>query len=590
MSAVLGALLLTTPAVAQTKGSNTANSDPVVCFDDILRDAENALQAYSIALTKAWTQEPDCRRQAPSAPELGACWDLLLAARPLITQAGNLNEQARHMQSPEDADRLSQQAGSLMRQAADLVRKARECFKPVFAQWQKNGGRYITAKGGTSDSPGENSGENSGPPVPPSPRPAGPRQPIPRPAVASNTTPSEPDNRTSSASLSLKIAAQKAADAIIAGNDSRQALADLNRAQRALPPNVPRPVECRGIMVEAASQRRIQPDYAIRQAQKAAACYDRKLVAVSRPQQSQTAGPSVCAVQRPLADPVARFAWSKEDADALYQYGVFEGVTDCISDPRQLCPLVAGLALGRIKWAAKALGVLGNLQAAQALLEGPPPHSTNPNVIKRGIEDGQQYCAYYVRLVAGAVRRSPAPLPPSTGAQPAAPPPSQPPAVPKPSEPPAAPSAPTTATLINDSSSDRYYVWDSSNPQFKVFAHVDYGELIINLRTQLKTADGTTVRSTVLRGSEQFQKILQFFKGRFDRILGTWYFDTNIEAFNKAITAGMSPEAAALNTWTGQQASAAGYSRVVILSLEGSPGNYSKVKVTFHRPNDGVAR
>ena len=90
-------------------------------------------------------------------------------------------------------------------------------------------------------------------------------------------------------------------------------------------------------------------------------------------------------------------------------------------------------------------------------------------------------------------------------------------------------------------------------------------------------------------GSEPFHKILQFFAGRFKGIRGSWSFGTNLEAFNKAITTGMSPVEAALKTWTGQQAKDAGYSRVVIRSLEGPAGHYSKVTVSFFHPNDGAA-
>jgi hypothetical protein len=47
----------------------------------------------------------------------------------------------------------------------------------------------------------------------------------------------------------------------------------------------------------------------------------------------------------------------------------------------------------------------------------------------------------------------------------------------------------------------------------------------------------------------------------------------------------MSPvDAARLETWTGQQATKAGYSRVVIRSLEGPAGHYSKVTVSFFHP------
>lgn len=345
MSAMLGILLLTTPAFAQTQASNTANSDPVVCFEDVLRDAENALQASSIALTRAWTQEANCRQQAPSADELGACWDLLLEARPLITQAGNLNEQARRASSPDDADRLSQQAGALMRRAADLVRKARDCFNPVFAQWQKNGGRYIAAKGATSDS-----GASSAPQVPSLP-PVGLPGPGPRRPAVSPPKPSEPDNASSPATLSVRIAAHKAADTIVAGNDSRAALGELNKAQQALPPNVPRPIQCWGMMVDAASKRNVEPGYAIPQAQRAAACYDGEGVGVSGRPREFPGRQRVCDLQQLAAIIFQRYGPDKPPI-AIYT--------------------VRNLPRGTYVIALQGLepGVVGGYDASQAWLSG----------------------------------------------------------------------------------------------------------------------------------------------------------------------------------------------------------------------------
>jgi|GEM_PF-6207323 len=321
VSAVIGMILPTTLAFGQTNPGSVANTDPVVCFDEVLRDAENALQAYSIALTGSWTREADCRRQAPAAPELGDCWDLLLEARPLITQAGNLYEQARRKLLAADAQPLIQQANASMQRAAALVRKARDCFGPVFARWQKNGGRYLAQNEGTSG-PSSTESPGAGPmwPIPPSRPPLGPQGPVsPRPSSPQPLPPIS-DQTTSTAPLSLRIAAHRAADAIIAGdNNSSQALTELNRAQQALPPNVPRPIECWDMMVDARSKRSSDPAFAIQRAKQAVVCYDGSQAAVQdqgRPSQSgpgrlqghveQNAAPTGGAGGLPLPDEIRR--------------------------------------------------------------------------------------------------------------------------------------------------------------------------------------------------------------------------------------------------------------------------------------------
>jgi len=134
--------------------------------------------------------------------------------------------------------------------------------------------------------------------------------------------------------------------------------------------------------------------------------------------------------------------------------------------------------------------------------------------------------------------------------------------------------------LIDSSTTtDRYAVYDSMHRRLQAFAVIDNGELAITLRTRLE--DGT--RSPLLRGSEQFERILAHFSGKFLGIQGSWSFGDNLAAFNHAIAQGSSIADAALQTWTGKQAAVAGYTRVVVRSLKGSPGAYTKVKVTFLR-------
>ncbi len=134
------------------------------------------------------------------------------------------------------------------------------------------------------------------------------------------------------------------------------------------------------------------------------------------------------------------------------------------------------------------------------------------------------------------------------------------------------------ATLIDQSTADRYYVRDLSNSRFKAFAVVGSdGFLEIDIRTKLE--DGA--RSTSLRGSEQMRQILRHFAGRIRGIRGNWQYGDNLRVFNQATTAGMTCEQAALQTWTGQQAQAAGFSCVGNVRAGGEPGVYTDVRVEF---------
>lgn len=80
------------------------------------------------------------------------------------------------------------------------------------------------------------------------------------------------------------------------------------------------------------------------------------------------------------------------------------------------------------------------------------------------------------------------------------------------------------------------------------------------------------------------RNILDHFSGRFRAIRRSWSFGDNLDAFNKAIRNGKSATDATFETWTGQQAAEHGYTHAVVRNLEGSPGNYAKVNITFMRP------
>ena len=131
--------------------------------------------------------------------------------------------------------------------------------------------------------------------------------------------------------------------------------------------------------------------------------------------------------------------------------------------------------------------------------------------------------------------------------------------------------------LISNITEAHYLITDSSNVRFQVYAYVEDGLLPITLRTKLE--DG--VRSTELQGAEQFRHILRHFASRFRAIRGNWVYGDNLKAFNTGVAEGLSWEQAALQTWTGRQALAAGYDRVEVLEWHGLPGSFKQVKVNF---------
>jgi hypothetical protein len=132
--------------------------------------------------------------------------------------------------------------------------------------------------------------------------------------------------------------------------------------------------------------------------------------------------------------------------------------------------------------------------------------------------------------------------------------------------------------IVNHTSPDRYLVMDRTNPRLKAEAHlIGDGELSLSFRTILEGGQ----RSEVLRGEEQFERVMLHFAGKVKSIQGSWHFGTNLAKFNEATGAGRAAEKAALETWTGEQAAAHGYSKVTVVDLEGRPGAYSRVVVRF---------
>jgi hypothetical protein len=123
----------------------------------------------------------------------------------------------------------------------------------------------------------------------------------------------------------------------------------------------------------------------------------------------------------------------------------------------------------------------------------------------------------------------------------------------------------------------RYSVSDPGDPRFFATAVVEEEELLIDIRRELPSGE----RSAALNGSSQLRQILAHFYPRYKSIRTTWCFGENLVTFNRATAAGATPEEAVLRTTLGHQIALAGFARVLIRSLEGSPGRYTKIVVSF---------
>lgn len=111
------------------------------------------------------------------------------------------------------------------------------------------------------------------------------------------------------------------------------------------------------------------------------------------------------------------------------------------------------------------------------------------------------------------------------------------------------------------------------------------------LRSNIETAgDGKRPPSTMIDAKKSFAEALAWFGDEVAGVKGSWTFGSNLAEFNRLIAKGATPEEAALGTWTGRRAAAAGFTRVIfserVLELlrRGEPGAYEAVAALFVKP------
>lgn len=114
------------------------------------------------------------------------------------------------------------------------------------------------------------------------------------------------------------------------------------------------------------------------------------------------------------------------------------------------------------------------------------------------------------------------------------------------------------------------------------------GRLVSNVET--KPGPDKPFGSTFVDAKKSFEAALSWFGDKIGGVKGTWVYGDNLAEFNRLTALGMTPEEAALATWTGKRAAAAGYTKVVFSPevlkhlREAKPGEYKSMAALFLKP------
>jgi hypothetical protein len=164
--------------------------------------------------------------------------------------------------------------------------------------------------------------------------------------------------------------------------------------------------------------------------------------------------------------------------------------------------------------------------------------------------------------------------------------------VPAPIAPAALPPRAADPRVVDASTPDRYFVSDATNSELRATAAID-GQGVVSLDFEMVLPNGT--RSTVLRGREQFDRVMEHFRGRVNAVQGYWVYGDNLAAINRLTRPphNLTLEQAAARTWTGEQAARHGFTRVRIDPDQIRSRRslvppfrriYQEVRVRFERP------
>jgi hypothetical protein len=95
-----------------------------------------------------------------------------------------------------------------------------------------------------------------------------------------------------------------------------------------------------------------------------------------------------------------------------------------------------------------------------------------------------------------------------------------------------------------------------------------------------------------IRGTELFDLMLRAFGGRVRVVQGVWRPgfqgspSVNLDKINERTAAGASLMDAVQETWTFTRAARWGFTRVTLIAVDGTPGNYAKIDVLLEKAED----
>ncbi len=410
----LVALMVSAPAFAQILENQPAsNTDPVRCFDHVLRDAQNAVQAYQIVYAAGWTDEVSCRGQALAAPEFEPCWASVMQARPLIEQAAGLYERARRTPAAAQGQLVSQ-ANALMKQANGLLQNAQSCFQPVMARWQQNGGHYVpgdrfdvTSPPSTENTPGAPPGlppyipPTLPPGIPPGLPPASPPGlPVPGPeGPVASPHPTQPGGpRTGDGHWT----------GIVEHCHGTPGAGTGPGVEIGGPGGIIGPVCIRCEWTNRSGSQRtskyIQAPGYVLEAYKQPRAYERS-TAVERAcggtGPSQPVAPGTACVKVPYD---VRSDVPGADPSLRYTIGFERGFAGCLESQINIENLAAAALAARFKQIAAILLVV----AVPGVIDGvlhPPGASADPNPFLRGETEGQRLCEWGLKMAPALVAR-----------------------------------------------------------------------------------------------------------------------------------------------------------------------------------------
>lgn len=129
--------------------------------------------------------------------------------------------------------------------------------------------------------------------------------------------------------------------------------------------------------------------------------------------------------------------------------------------------------------------------------------------------------------------------------------------------------------------------------EFRLFLPEDVGGILGSLdETGVLTFFIAVKPESPLRGTELFDLMLRAFGGRVRAVMGVWRrgFEgspsVNLDRVNQRTGAGTSLMDAVRETWTYTRAARWGFTRIALVALEGSPGDYAKVDVLLEKAEE----